>query len=99
MSAISGIDTCGMSSTASLNDVILPDASGQFEVIVIASAFLASSPDPQWSEFVWMKEGGHMLPVVATVGDMERKPVEMPKPKPKPPDPGPQVCLSIELIE
>lgn len=63
-----------------------------------ASAFIASSPDPAWSTFVWMKEGGHMLPVVHAVANMERKPVEVvpapvvPKPEPKPepePEPGP----------
>jgi N-acetyl-anhydromuramyl-L-alanine amidase AmpD len=49
-----------------------------------ASSFIASSPDPTWAPFVWMKEGGERMPVVDTVGKMERKPVEIP-PAPKPP--------------
>ncbi len=56
-----------------------------------ASAFIASSPDPAWALFVWMKESGEMLPVVQALRDMPRKAVEIPapppvpKPKPKPP--------------
>jgi hypothetical protein len=42
-----------------------------------ASAFIASSPDPAWGPFVWMREGGELLPVVSAVGDMERKAVEV----------------------
>lgn len=52
-----------------------------------ASAFIASSPDPTWIRFVWMKEGGEMLPVVHAIANMERKPATVvvpPKPKPKP---------------
>lgn len=52
-----------------------------------ACAFIASSPDPAWVEFVWMKEGGVMLPVVRAVGNMERKPVVVP---PEPPAPEPE---------
>jgi len=37
-----------------------------------ASAFIASSPDPKWVLFVWMKEGGEMLPVVQAVSTMKR---------------------------
>jgi hypothetical protein len=33
-----------------------------------ASAFIASSPDPQWAPFCWMTERGEMRPVVAAVG-------------------------------
>jgi predicted nucleic acid-binding Zn-ribbon protein len=60
-----------------------------------ASAFIASSPDPQWVQFVWMKEGGEMLPVTQSVAVMERKPVDVepapaPEPTPEPePAPGP----------
>jgi hypothetical protein len=60
-----------------------------------ASAFIASSPDPQWVQFVWMKEGGEMLPVTLSIASMERKPVDVepaptPEPAPKPlPTPGP----------
>ncbi len=43
-----------------------------------ASSFIASSPDPAWHPFAWMKEGGEMQPVVQRVGAMERKPVEVP---------------------
>lgn len=50
-----------------------------------ASSFIASSPDPAWAPFVWMKEGGERMPVVDAVGNMERKPVEIPPvPTPKP---------------
>jgi N-acetyl-anhydromuramyl-L-alanine amidase AmpD/uncharacterized small protein (DUF1192 family) len=50
-----------------------------------ASAFIASSPDPAWATFVWMKEGGEMQPVVQAVANMERKPVEVvPEPEPEP---------------
>ncbi len=54
-----------------------------------ACAFIASSPDPQWVRFVWMKEGGEMLPVVRAVGTMERRAVEIVGP-PAPPQPKPQ---------
>jgi len=37
-----------------------------------ASAFIASSPDPQWAPFCWMDENGTMKPVVQAVGDMPR---------------------------
>ena len=43
-----------------------------------ASSFIASSPDPAWIPFVWMKEGGDMLPVVEQVRNMERKPADVP---------------------
>ncbi len=49
-----------------------------------ASAFIASSPDPAWAQFVWMKEGGEMLPVVHQVGQMKRVPVQV-APPPAPP--------------
>ncbi len=49
-----------------------------------ASAFIATSPDPTWALFVWMKEGGGVLPVVLAVGNMERKPVVVPPPEPEP---------------
>ncbi len=49
-----------------------------------ASAFIASSPDPAWVNFVWMKEGGEMQPVVFAVANMERKAVEVIKPQPQP---------------
>ena len=35
-------------------------------------------PDPAWHPFVWMKEGGDMLPVVDQVRNMERKPADVP---------------------
>ena len=44
-----------------------------------ASSFIASSPDPTWHPFVWMKEGGEMLPVVQLVGNMERQPASVPE--------------------
>ncbi len=40
-----------------------------------ASAFIASSPDPAWAPFAWMRSGGQMMPVVGAVGAMERKAV------------------------
>jgi N-acetyl-anhydromuramyl-L-alanine amidase AmpD len=51
-----------------------------------ASCFIASSPDPAWAAFVWLKESGEVLPVVREVGNMERQPVEVP-PWPAPPEP------------
>lgn len=42
-----------------------------------ASAFIASSPDPNWAPFVWMKESGEMLPVVQAVRTMKREAVEV----------------------
>jgi N-acetyl-anhydromuramyl-L-alanine amidase AmpD len=48
-----------------------------------ASAFIASSADPAWVTFVWMKEGGEMQPVVQAVANMERRAVEVvPEPEP-----------------
>jgi N-acetyl-anhydromuramyl-L-alanine amidase AmpD len=56
-----------------------------------ASAFIASSPDPTWVLFVWMKEGGEMLPVVRAVGEIKRTPVETEPFKPEPlPEPVPE---------
>jgi N-acetyl-anhydromuramyl-L-alanine amidase AmpD len=62
-----------------------------FPYLGSASSFIASSPDPAWIPFVWMKEGGDMLPVVHQVRHMERKPAEVPvwpsesqKPSPSP---------------
>jgi hypothetical protein len=52
-----------------------------------ASAFIASSPDPNWALFVWAKEGGEMLPVVRAVRDTARTAVEVPAPKPPTPKP------------
>jgi hypothetical protein len=40
-----------------------------------ASAFIASSPDPAWAPFAWVR-GSRMMPVVEAVGAMERKAVE-----------------------
>ncbi len=53
-----------------------------------ASAFIASSPDPAWAQFVWLKEGGEMLPVVEQVGRMERRAVDVPE-WPAPAQPAP----------
>ncbi len=58
-----------------------------------ASAFIASSPDPTWNLFVWMKEGGEMMPVVRAVGNMKREAVEVVEPaKPKPEPAKPEVA-------
>jgi N-acetyl-anhydromuramyl-L-alanine amidase AmpD len=62
-----------------------------------ASAFIASSPDPTWGLFVWLREGGDMLPVAHAVREMPRTAQEVapepepgPKPGPKsPPEPSP----------
>ena len=62
----------------------------QYPYLNSASAFIASSPDPAWVSFVWMKEGGEMLPVVQAVANMERKPVEIVEPKPEEPIPIPK---------
>jgi hypothetical protein len=37
-----------------------------------ASAFLASSADPQWALFVWRKEFGELRPMVRVTGNMPR---------------------------
>jgi N-acetyl-anhydromuramyl-L-alanine amidase AmpD len=54
-----------------------------------ANSFIASSPDPTWIEFVWMKEGGEMMPVVDSVGSMDRKSVEIPEAPEQPSQPEP----------
>jgi hypothetical protein len=41
-----------------------------------ASAFIASSPDPAWTPFAWMRGAAKMMPVVEAVGAMERKAVQ-----------------------
>ncbi len=62
-----------------------------------ASAFIASSPDPAWALFVWMKESGEMLPVVQAIRDMPRNAVEIPAPPPVPkPMPEPQPPATTE---
>ena len=58
--------------------------SNKYPYVGSASAFIASSPDPGWVLFVWMKEGGEMLPVVDAVANMERKPVVVPPQEPEP---------------
>jgi N-acetyl-anhydromuramyl-L-alanine amidase AmpD len=50
-----------------------------------ACAFIASSPDPSWIEFVWMKEGGEIMPVVDAVRTMAREPVAI-EPVPSEPE-------------
>ena len=60
----------------------------QYAYLGSASAFIASSPDPAWTPFVWMKEGGETLPIVGAVRNMERKGVEVaPVVVPPPPPP------------
>ncbi len=61
-----------------------------------ASAFIASSPDPTWGRFVWMKEGGEMFPVVHSVGSMKRTAVKVPEwpPAPTPPEPKPRPAVT-----
>ncbi len=72
-----------------------------FPYVSSASAFIASSPDPAWVPFVWMKEGGEMLAVVHAVANMERKPVPVvptpvPTPSPTPaPQPGPSPAVPV----
>jgi hypothetical protein len=46
--------------------------------LMSASAFIASSPDPQWASFAWVKESGEILPVVDAVGAMPRMGVNVP---------------------
>lgn len=48
----------------------------QYPYIKSASAFILSSHDPAWNNFIWVKAGGEQLPVVRTVG-------AMPAPKPR----------------
>ncbi len=40
-----------------------------------ACCFIASSPDPQWAQFVWRKESGEFRPVVRAVGNIPRPPL------------------------
>jgi hypothetical protein len=52
-----------------------------------ASAFIASSSDPQWAPFVWRKENGELLPVVRQVGGIQRPALVLPKPTEETPPP------------
>lgn len=63
----------------------------KFPYLGSASSFIASSPDPAWAQFVWMREGGEQLPVVHGVRSMDRAPIEIipPKETPKPQPPAP----------
>ena len=38
-----------------------------------ASAFILSSPDPQWAPFAWRKESGEILPIAAAVAEVPRR--------------------------
>lgn len=49
----------------------------QYPYLGSASSFIASSPDPAWARFAWLREGGEMLPVVYAVRDMPREAVEV----------------------
>ena len=44
----------------------------QYPYLGSASAFIASSPDPQWAHFVWRKESDEFRPMVATTGNIPR---------------------------
>lgn len=68
-------------------------ALNEYPYLRSASSFLASSPDAAWASFAWMQESGTMLPVVHSVGNMERKPAEISPPeKPSlPPKPKPEL--------
>ncbi len=58
----------------------------KFPYLGSASAFIASSSDPQWAPFVWRKENGELLPVVRQVGGMQRPALVLPRPaEEKPP--------------
>lgn len=43
-----------------------------------ACSFIASSPDPQWTQFVWRKESGEFRPMVRVIGNIPRPPVVLP---------------------
>jgi FtsZ-binding cell division protein ZapB len=43
-----------------------------YPYLVSASAFIMSAPQEEWQIFVWRRESGHFLPVVAAVRDMPR---------------------------
>lgn len=45
-----------------------------------ASAFIASSADPQWAHFVWRKESGETLPMIRATGNIRRPPLVAPRP-------------------
>jgi N-acetyl-anhydromuramyl-L-alanine amidase AmpD len=41
-----------------------------------ASPFILSSPDPTWDSFAWRKSSGEIKPVVGTIGQMSRPPLQ-----------------------
>jgi len=44
----------------------------KYPYLLSASAFILSAPQAEWDVFVWRRENGHFLPVVAAVRDMPR---------------------------
>ncbi len=44
-----------------------------YDYVRSASAFILSSPDPQWRPFVWRLESGRILPVAYAVGNVSRQ--------------------------
>ena len=44
----------------------------KYPYLLSASAFIMSAPQDEWQIFVWRRENGHFLPVVAAVRDMPR---------------------------
>jgi hypothetical protein len=53
-------------------------AQSAYPYIKASYAYIASSPDPAWSQFTWMDENGRFKPVVEAVRNMDRTPEFMP---------------------
>ena len=50
-----------------------------------ASAFIASSPDPQWATFVWRKESGELRPMIQAIANAARPAIAPPAVEPPTP--------------
>ena len=76
----------------------------EYPYLLSASAFIMSAPQQEWQIFVWRKEKGSFLPVVAAVRDMPRPRLvaptvaEPPKPKPVVPRPIPVQPVTVPPV-
>lgn len=52
----------------------------EYPYVRSASAFILSSPSPEWAPFVWRKESGEIMPVAYEVANVPRE--EVPRPLP-----------------
>jgi N-acetyl-anhydromuramyl-L-alanine amidase AmpD len=57
----------------------------KYPYLLSASAFIMSAPQAEWEIFVWRREDGQFLPVVAAVRDMPRPPLVTPVVEPPTP--------------